>query len=142
MDSEKKISDAIDLMADGKDAEAEKLIKLCLEHFRALSLSGEAVAADHFHWGICLEIQEEFEQALLKYEKALEQDPKHEPALWKIASVLMYDLGKADLAVTILEEKLIPGNPDNQEYKEALVDAKSYLAKAQVKPAEKEQPEK
>ena len=54
-----------------------------------------------------LNILEEYQQAILKFEKVLENEDYYEKALWQIVYILFYNLGKANTAKRVLEENLI-----------------------------------
>ena len=74
-----------------------------------------------------LQLIDEPEQALLKFEKAVKADPAYESALWQITNILFYTQQSADEALSILEKKLLKINPENREYLATLSDIQSYL---------------
>ena len=113
---------AIDLMADGKGAEAEKTLEGAIARIRA-RLASETddgtVARLHERKGDALALMAEHEQALLSYEEGLKRDPAGRDILWKIVSVLLENLERPEEALSILESNLLPLDPENPRYLEA-----------------------
>jgi tetratricopeptide (TPR) repeat protein len=128
---EEDLSKAIDLYADEKDKEAEDAIQEILTTLRKSLETSEETIRIYMGMGQCLQVLEEFEQALLRYEKILHLDPNHEDALWCITRLLLEDLDSPKEAGVILKEKLIKLHPNNEEYIATLKHCENYL-KAQL----------
>lgn len=135
MDYEAALNQALDLLADGEDRKADALLQGGVKHVKA-NLSGTDADLDrYYYWGRFLTAMEEYEQALLKFEKALGFDPAHEGSLWETASILLHDMDRPELAKALLAEKLIPLCPDNPLYTEALHEAE-FLLRVRASPPE------
>ena len=126
MDYNSQICIAMDMQADGKDSEAYNILQQCITSIKKSGQS-ENLPNGFYFWGMCLHLMDEPEQALLKFEKAVQVEPDHEKSLWQITSILFYNQQSAQPALSILENKLLKINPDNPEYLEILSDIKSYL---------------
>jgi tetratricopeptide (TPR) repeat protein len=122
------ISKSLDLLADDEREEAYCLLQRCIAEAKSNIHNKKEELESYFAWGMCLNIMEEYEQAILKFEKVLQYNREYEDALWQISSILFYNLGKAETAKIILEERLIKQHPDNPLYKNTLLDVKSYLS--------------
>jgi tetratricopeptide (TPR) repeat protein len=142
MDYEASLNQALDLLADGEDRKALALLEAGVKDVKKNLTGGDEDLGRHYYWGRFLTAMEEYEQALLKFEKALRIDPDHEGSLWETASILIHDLDKPDLAKALLKDKLIPLHPDNELYVETLKEAEFLLrvkASPPVDPREKEE---
>ena len=84
-------------------------------------------------WGQGLEIIDEHEQALLKYQRIIEVDWGNREVLFRMVNLFMYSMHKPEHAVPILEEKLLEWDPENQEYQDALDAAKSSFDPSETK---------
>jgi tetratricopeptide (TPR) repeat protein len=120
MDYEITLNQALDLLADGEEKKAERILQGIIDHIKARLNRKEATADLHYYWGRALTAMDEPEQALLRFEKALEIDIQHEPTLWETASIFLHDLDRPESAAALLKEKLLPLSPDNADYLEAL----------------------
>lgn len=120
MEYETTLNQALDLLADGEDRKAGRLLQSCIDDIKR-NLSDDASDLNRFYyWGRCLTAMEEPEQALLKFEKAMRIDPDHEGSLWETASLLYHDLERPESAQPILAERLVKLYPDNELYQETL----------------------
>jgi tetratricopeptide (TPR) repeat protein len=127
MDYEIALNQALDLLADGDQRRADRLLQGIIDHAKA-RLSGSPDDRDrHYYWGRALTAMEEPEQALLRFERALQIDPGHEPSLWETASIFLHELDRPESARAILAEKLLPVSPDNALYRESLQAAEFAL---------------
>lgn len=127
MDYETTLNQALDLIADGEDRKADRMLQGIIDHAKA-RLSGTPEDIDrHYFWGRALTAMEEPEQALLRFERALQIDPEHEGSLWETASIFLHELEKPESARALLAEKLIPMSPDNALYRESLTAAEFAL---------------
>ncbi|MEO7426580.1 MAG: hypothetical protein ABI036_15430 [Fibrobacteria bacterium] len=120
MDYEITLNQALDLLADGEEKKAERILQGIIDHIKARLNRKEADVDLHYYWGRALTAMDEPEQALLRFEKALEIDAGHEPTLWETASIFLHDLDRPESAAAVLKEKLLPLSPDNADYLEAL----------------------
>lgn len=109
---ESDLAQALDLFADGEDRKATILIDRCVQKLRLLSVGGSRREALRL-WALCLGAQEEWEQALLKYEQILSIDAEDEDALWQSAQILLRNLEKPETARTLLSERLLPLHRDD-----------------------------
>lgn len=135
MDYETTLNQALDLIADGEDRKADRMLQGIIDHAKA-RLSGTPEDIDrHYFWGRALTAMEEPEQALLRFERALQIDPGHEGALWETASIFLHELEKPESARALLAEKLIPMSPDNALYRESLTAAEFALKLQKHPPA-------
>lgn len=120
MDYESTLNQALDLVADGEQRRADRLLQGIIDHAKA-RLAGTADDVDrHYYWGRALTAMDEPEQALLRFERALQLDPGHEPSLWETASIFLHELDRPESARAILAEKLLPLSPSNALYQESL----------------------
>ena len=123
---ESEICRIYDLLAEDQEEQAEKSINEIINQLKALTdveYTDEvypAQAGYFLQWGRCLEMLEEPEQALLKWEKSLNFDPDSQETLWAMASCLIYTMNRPESAIPILEEKLLKLNPDEEQYQDAL----------------------
>lgn len=138
---EEDLSKAIDLYADEKEKEAEEAIQEILTQLRKSLETSEETISIYMGMGQCLQVLEEYEQALLRYEKILHLDPNHEDALWCITRLLLEDLDSPKEAGVILKEKLIKLHPNNAEYQATFKHCENYL-KAQIAQGEKAKTDK
>ncbi|HKP96210.1 MAG TPA: hypothetical protein VJ385_10670 [Fibrobacteria bacterium] len=120
MDYETTLNQALDLLADGEDRKAGRLLQGIIDHVKARLTRSEADLDLYYYWGRALTAMEEPEQALLKFEKALGIDAGHEASLWETASIFLHDLDRPESAALLLKEKLLPASPDNALYLESL----------------------
>lgn len=135
MDYEASLNQALDLLADGEDQMARRILQGGVAHVKSHLTDSEADLERLYYWGRFLTALEEYEQALLKFEKALRIDPSHEGSLWETASILLHDLDKPELAKTLLAERLVPLHPDNPLYAETLKEAE-FLIRVRTSPPE------
>ena len=98
MDYEASLNQALDLLADGEDRKALSILESGVKHVKGHLAGSDEDLERFYYWGRFLTAMEEYEQALLKFEKALHIDPEHEGSLWETASILIHDLDKPDLA--------------------------------------------
>ncbi len=127
MDYESTLNQAIDLIADGEERKADRMLQGIIDHAKArLSATPEDLDR-YYYWGRALTAMEEPEQALLRFEKVLQLDPDHEGALWETASILLHELERPESARALLADKLLPMSPDNALYRESLQAAEFAL---------------
>jgi tetratricopeptide (TPR) repeat protein len=120
MDYEIALNQALDLLADGEQRRADRLLQGIIDHAKARLTGSPEDLERHYFWGRALTAMEEPEQALLRFERALQIDPAHELSLWETASIFLHELDKPESARAILAEKLLPASPDNALYRESL----------------------
>lgn len=133
-DPEQILSDAIDLIADLREKEAGEMLKAFTAALKA-SMNGSGADADrYYYWGRALGLQEEWEQALLRFESALHIRPDHEGALRETAVILLDELDKPESAKAILEERLLKLQPGHPEYTEALASAEALIRRRDGRP--------
>ncbi len=129
MDYEKIIGNAIDKIAFEAEDEAQEILSEALvelkKELNAKDLKRERKVELYIHWGQILELQCEYEQSLLRYQKALELDWSNQDALWAMVQVFLFCMQKPDHAVKILEDKLLKWAPENEDYQKALELAKA-----------------
>lgn len=135
MDYEASLNQALDHLADGEDRKAKSLLESGIRQVKTEMAGGDADLERYYYWGRFLTALEEFEQALLKFEKALQIDPAHEGSLWETASILLHDMDRPDLAKALLAEKLLPLAPGNPLYAETLKEAE-FLLRVRASPPE------
>src|SRR5215217_292130 len=133
-DPEQILGDAIDLIADMRDAEAEDMLNAFILTLKSAMNGTEGDAERYYYWGRALALQEEWEQALLRHESALQLDPNHEGALWETASILMDALEKPESAKSVLEQRLLPLKPKDETYLEALASADALIRRRDGRP--------
>jgi tetratricopeptide (TPR) repeat protein len=134
LDPEQILSDAIDLIVDDRIEEAETLLAAFTGALRSAMNGTEADAQRYYLWGRALELQDEWEQALLRFESALNLVPDHEPSLFETAMVLMDELEKPESAKTVIEERLLKLKPNHPEYLEALASAEALIRRRDGRP--------
>jgi tetratricopeptide (TPR) repeat protein len=127
VDYESTLNQALDLKADGEDRKADRLLQNIIDHAKARISGSDDDLERHYFWGRALTAMEEPEQALLRFEKALQIDPEHEGTVWETASIFLHELDRPDSARTLLAERLLPMSPDNALYRESLVAAEFAL---------------
>jgi tetratricopeptide (TPR) repeat protein len=127
MDYEIALNQALDLLADGEQRRADRLLQGIIDHAKARLTGSPEDLERHYFWGRALTAMEEPEQALLRFERALQIDPAHEPSLWETASIFLHEMEKPESARAILAEKLLPVSPDNALYRESLQAAEFAL---------------
>jgi tetratricopeptide (TPR) repeat protein len=133
MDYEASLNQALDLLADGEDRRARVLLESGIKDVKARLAGSDEDLARYYYWGRFLTALEEYEQALLKFEKALKIDPAHEGSLWETASILLHDMDRPELAKALLAEKLLPLAPGNELYAETLKEAE-FLIRVRTSP--------
>lgn len=127
MDYESTLIQALDLIADGEDRKADRLLQSIIDHAKT-RMAGTSDDLDrYFYWGRALVAMEEPEQALLRFEKVLMLESDHEGALWETASVFLHELERPESARALLADKLLPMSPDNALYRESLQAAEFAL---------------
>lgn len=122
---ETDIASAMDFIADGEERRANIVLDRCIQKLRLLSVGASRKEALRL-WAICLCIQEEWEQSLLKYEQVLSIDPSDEDALWQSAQILLRSLEKPEAARRVLEDRLLPLNRTD-EYLDTLRECEAAL---------------
>jgi tetratricopeptide (TPR) repeat protein len=133
MDYEIALNQALDLLADGEERKARGILEAGIKHVKAGLAGSDADLDRYYYWGRFLTAMEEYEQALLKFEKALKFDPGHEGSLWETASILLHDMDRPELAKALLAGKLLPLVPDNPLYVETLKEAE-FLIRVRTSP--------
>jgi tetratricopeptide (TPR) repeat protein len=131
MDAEQALNKAMDLIADFREDEAETTLQALIQALKSDMDATPADADRQFHWGRSLYLLEEPEQALLRFEQALQIRPDHEGALWETVSILLHDLDKPESAKIILEQRLLPLRPNHPLYAEALAAAETLIRRRQ-----------
>jgi tetratricopeptide (TPR) repeat protein len=127
VDPEQILSDAIDLIADEREVEAGVMLDAFIATLKGAMNGSDADALRHYYWGRALALMEEWEQALLRYEGALQVDSNHEESLREIAFILLDELDRPESAKAILEERLLKLNPGAPEYVEAVASAEALI---------------
>ncbi|MBK9577200.1 MAG: hypothetical protein IPK50_04820 [Fibrobacterota bacterium] len=122
---ETDIASAMDFIADGEERRANILLDRCIQKLRLLSVGASRKEALRL-WAICLCIQEEWEQSLLKYEQVLSIDPADEDSLWQSAQILLRNLEKPEAARRVLEDRLLPINRTD-EYLDTLRECEAAM---------------
>ena len=136
MNGEKALNQAMDLIADFRQSEAEEVLQGLIGDLRD-GMDGTVADADrHFCWGRALYLLEEPEQALLRFEQALQILPDHEYALWEMASILLHDLDKPESAKSLLEQRLMRLRPSHPPYAEALAAAETLIRRREGRPVQ------
>ena len=120
MDYEAVLNQALDLLADGEERKAGRILQGCIDDVKKSLTGTDSDLIRFYYWGRCLTAMEEVEQALLKFEKALRIDPDHEGSLWETASIFLHDLERPESAKPILADRLLKLHPDNALYQETL----------------------
>jgi tetratricopeptide (TPR) repeat protein len=120
MDYEIALNQALDLLADGDQRRADRLLQGIIDHAKSRLTGSDEDRDRHYYWARALTAMEEPEQALLRFERALQIDPAHEASLWESASIFLHELDKPESARALLAEKLVPLSPDNTLYRESL----------------------
>lgn len=133
MDYEAVLNRGLDLLADGEEDGAERVFQSIIDHLKGRLDKTGADLDRYYYWGRALTAMEEYEQALLKFEKALKIDPGHEPTLWETASIFLHDMERPESAQSLLKEKLLPKSPGNPLYEEALK-AAEFLVRLKKSP--------
>ena len=122
---EESIGQALDLIADGEDRRANIILDRAAQRLRLLSVGSERIPALRL-WAIIHSAQEEWEQALLKYEQILSIAADDEEALWQSVQILLRNLERPDAARTLLSDRLLPLNR-LPEYEDALRECEAAL---------------
>ncbi len=133
-DPERILSGAIDLIADDRQGEADAMLDAFIAALKGAMNGGDTDAQRYYWWGKALSLQEEWEQALLRFERALDLDPDYQAALWETATILMDALDKPESAKAILQERLLKLDPGNPDYAEALASAETLIRRRDGKP--------
>jgi tetratricopeptide (TPR) repeat protein len=126
-DIEELLNKALDLMADFRDDEGEEEINALIQRLKADMDATVGDADRYYYWGRGLSLLEEPEQALLRFEKALQIKPDHEGALWETVTLLLYELERPEGAKAVLVETLLPLRPGYELYEEALAAAHTLI---------------
>jgi len=130
---EAELSRAIDIYATGDDAKGDHVAQKAIERLKPF-LTGDHRRTALMLWGFALQLLRESEQALLRYEDILQEDPADEEALWQCVKILLVDMENAASARKILEERLLPISAKD-EYQEALHMARLALGERPSKDA-------
>jgi tetratricopeptide (TPR) repeat protein len=133
-DPEQILSDAIDLIADLRQEEAEEMLNVFTAALKGAMNGSDADADRYYWWGRALALMDEWEQALLRFESAIQIKPDHEPALWETAVILMDERDKPESAKTILQERLLKLKPGHSDYVEALASAETLIRRRDGRP--------
>jgi tetratricopeptide (TPR) repeat protein len=133
-DPEQILNDAIDLLADQRQEEAETMLNAFIASLKASMNGSDADAERYYYWGKALALLDEWEQALLKLEHALQIKPDHEPALWETTVILMDELDRPELAKTLLQERLLKLKPEDEAYREGLASAEVLIRRRDGRP--------
>jgi tetratricopeptide (TPR) repeat protein len=120
MDYEATLNQALDLLADGEERKAGRILQASIDDIKKHLTGTDSDLERFYFWGRCLTAMEEVEQALLKFEKALRIDPDHEGSLWETASIFFHDLDRAESAKPLLVDRLLKHHPNNELYQETL----------------------
>ncbi len=136
-DIEELLNKALDFMADFRDDEGEEEITALIKQLKSGMDATVGDADRYYYWGRGLSLLEEPEQALLRFEKALQIKPDHEGALWETVTLLLYELERPEGAKAVLEETLLPLHPGYELYEEALAAAETLIRLQKVKPQAK-----
>ncbi len=128
------LNQAYDAFADSEDKKAERLLQSIMDHLKKNLNGSDEDANRYYYWGLCQTAIEEYEQALLKFETVLQWQPEHEDALWQIASIFIYNMEKPASAKTIVLDKLLKLNPEDERYKEAADWIRFYEKKPKMPP--------
>lgn len=120
MEYETTLNQALDLLADGEEKKAGKILQSCIDDIKKNLKHTDDDLMRYYYWGRCLTAMEEVEQALLKFEKVLKIDPDHEASLWETASIFFHDMDRPENAEPILAERLLKIDPENELYIESL----------------------
>lgn len=122
MDYHKILCEAIDHLADDKELEAKTLIHQCIQDLKKTLPDEKQLQISHipnlYHWANCLELLDEWELSILKYESILKVNPNEEEALYKICQILFFQLEKPEIAIHLLQKKLLPLNSEKKEYRD------------------------
>ena len=140
-DIEELLNEAMDLMADFRDDEAEESINELIGKIKADMNATAADADRYYYWGRALSLLEEPEQALLRFEQALQLVPEHEGSLWETTTLLLYELERPEGAKSILEERLVKLRPGYGLYEEALAASETLIRLKNAKPSAKQDAE-
>ena len=122
---EASLAQAMDLYAEGEDRRATILVDKAIQKLRLLSVGADRLPSVRL-WALALCTQEEWEQALLKYEQILSIAPDDEDALWQSAQILLRSLERPEPARALLADRLLPINR-LPEYEDALREAEAAL---------------
>jgi tetratricopeptide (TPR) repeat protein len=133
-DPEQILNDAIDLLADGRADEAETMLNAFTATLKAAMNGSDADAERYYYQGRALALLDEWEQALLRFEHALQIKPDHEAALWETVVILMDELDRPELAKTLLEQRLLKLKPADETYQEALASAEVLIRRRDGRP--------
>ena len=137
-EAEDALNTAMDLMADFRDEEALEELNTLISSLKS-GMNATVVDADrYYYWGRGLSLMEEPEQALLRFEQALQLNPDHEGALWETVTLLLYELERPEGAKSILEQRLMPLRPGYGLYEEALAASGTLIRLKNAKPAPEE----
>lgn len=123
MNYENQLCQAIDLLANERENEAQTLIESTIAEIKRFLPEALEKAPLYYYWGQGLELLEEPEQALLQYEAALKAHVEYIPAWEALCRALLEELDRPDEAKTILLSRLLPHEPDNEIYQDWLVRA-------------------
>jgi tetratricopeptide (TPR) repeat protein len=129
---------AIDLIVDGKETSAARLLEDCETRLLVgikTSHSPDEISEMRELLGDCYSLQEEHEQALLAWEQALGTRPQAQTVLWKMVNTLLGELEQPALAARILQEQLLPLDPENLDWNQALRIAQAEVALGPVEEA-------
>ncbi len=121
MNYSEKINKAIDIIVDGDEEGGKKALQSVVS-FLKKEVKKKPTVAHLKAWALCYEVMEEYEQAILRYEKVLMIENDNEEALWRIASLCVDCLNKPEPAVAILKNRLLKINPESEIYKTSLAE--------------------
>lgn len=127
-------------MADGEDRKADRMLQGIIDHVKSRMAGTDEDLDRHYYWGRALTAMEEPEQALLRFEKALQIDPDHEGTLWETASIFLHEMERPESARALLADRLLPMSPDNALYRESLAAAEFALKLKKDPPGKEPRP--
>lgn len=125
MNYEQNLCQAIDLIAADQESQAHELIESTIVEIKRFLPEAIDKAPLHFFWAQGLELLEEPEQALLQYEHALKANLEYMPAWECLCRVLLEELDRPEEAKSIVLSRLLPSDPENENYQD-------WLAKAEL----------
>jgi tetratricopeptide (TPR) repeat protein len=126
MDMETLLNQAMNWMAEGRQGEAEILVQSGIDEVQKAIDGTPDDALRHYQIGRMLSVLEEPEQALLRYERALNLLPDHAESLFEMARTLFRDLEKPEMAKTLIEGRLLTSG-NKPEYRELLGEVDATL---------------
>ena len=124
------LNQALEQMANGQEDLAEKTLDAMIQKIKEL-IKKTPESVFYLFWARALEVMDENEQAALKYEEAIQLDPRNTDAIWGFANLCLYSLQKPQMTVALIENQLFSIDPQF-EGADALLD----IAKKSFDPLE------